>query len=111
MKQLIAAMAAVIFFGFVDAASAADMPVKAPMAAPVAFYNWTGFYVGGHIGGGWTKASESLAAGPATPLFGPLLIPCGLANAAGTCGTNLSGIIGGGQIGYNLQRGNWVFGV
>src|SRR5712672_2817598 len=42
---------AAMMFG--AAAQAADMPVKAPpMAAPV-MYNWTGFYIGGHIGGAW----------------------------------------------------------
>src|SRR5258705_4665546 len=46
----LSAFAAVILGG---AAQAADMPVKAqPMAAPV-MYNWTGFYIGGHIGGAW----------------------------------------------------------
>ena len=40
----------------VQAASAADMPAKAPVykapiAAPV--YNWTGLYVGGVAGYGW----------------------------------------------------------
>ena len=38
------------------AAQAADMPpplaFKAPAAAP-AFYDWTGFYVGGHLGDAW----------------------------------------------------------
>ena len=37
--------------------SAADLgarPVgKAPVIAPVALYNWSGFYIGGHIGGVW----------------------------------------------------------
>ncbi len=30
------------------AAHAADLPLKAPVANAV--YNWTGFYVGGHVG-------------------------------------------------------------
>src|SRR4029077_9132365 len=38
------------------AAQAADMPpplaFKAPAAAP-AFYDWSGFYVGGHLGDAW----------------------------------------------------------
>ena len=37
--------------------SAADLgarPVgKAPVMAPVALYNWSGFYIGGHVGGVW----------------------------------------------------------
>jgi hypothetical protein len=31
---------------------AADMPLKAPPPAPT--YNWTGFYIGGNVGYGWT---------------------------------------------------------
>jgi outer membrane immunogenic protein len=35
---------------------AADMPVKAPPLTPVAaVYDWTGLYVGGEVGGKWTK--------------------------------------------------------
>jgi outer membrane immunogenic protein len=40
------------------AASAADLAArpytKAPMAAPVAIYNWTGFYIGVSGGGAWS---------------------------------------------------------
>ena len=48
MRYKIASLAAAaIAFGGVQAASAADMAVKAPpMAAPIVTYNWTGFYVG-----------------------------------------------------------------
>ena len=53
MKNFVVAAAAVAAFGFVGAASAADMAVKAPIykAPPVALYNWTGFYVGVQVGG------------------------------------------------------------
>jgi outer membrane immunogenic protein len=38
---------------FAGAAFAADFPVRnAPIPVSPA-YNWTGFYVGGHVGGGW----------------------------------------------------------
>ena len=50
---------------------AADIPVKAPVVAPVmapAVYNWSGFYIGGNIGGGvevgltpnWSAKAEYL---------------------------------------------------
>ena len=45
---LLAAACAIVS---VQAASAADMPTKAPSYAPVAMTNWTGFYVGGQVGG------------------------------------------------------------
>ena len=32
-------------------ASAADLPVKAPIMPVTPVYSWTGFYLGGHVGG------------------------------------------------------------
>ena len=47
-----AALAAVAIFGFASVASAADLPVKAPVyKVAVAPYNWTGFYIGLDAGG------------------------------------------------------------
>lgn len=74
------------------AAAAADMPVKArPVPAPV--HQWTGFYLGGHLGYGWGTAD----------LFDPA--------ANSSVRTSVDGILGGAQIGYNYQTGAWVFGV
>jgi outer membrane immunogenic protein len=55
MRYKIASLAAAaIAFGGVQAASAADMPVKAYKAAPVPYvFSWTGIYVG--INGGWAQ--------------------------------------------------------
>src|SRR6516165_8095866 len=38
-------------------AFAADMPLRAP--PPVLAYDWSGFYLGGVIGGGWTRTDTS----------------------------------------------------
>ena len=56
MKKLLLGAAACIVFA--APAFAADLPArtytKAPVyKAPEAIYNWTGFYIGGHIGGGF----------------------------------------------------------
>src|SRR3954468_2950773 len=40
-------------------AIAADLPVKAPIMAPVSVYNWTGFYGGGNAGYSWGRASTT----------------------------------------------------
>jgi outer membrane immunogenic protein len=82
-------------------AQAADLPTKAPpmIAAPLA-YNWSGFYVGGHLGFGWLD-NDSVAV-TATPSFP--------ANFAFTRQSD-SGFLGGGQIGFNWQAGQWVFGL
>ena len=38
-------------------ASAADMLVKkAPSPPPVPVWSWTGFYIGGNVGGAWAKS-------------------------------------------------------
>jgi len=79
------------------AASAADLkpaPVytKAPMMAPV--FSWTGFYIGGNVGGAWAHHDW-------TDTFG---LDFG--------GGNNNGVfIAGGQVGGNYQINNFVIGV
>jgi len=62
-KTSIALLAAASLLAITQAASAADMsrPIyKAPPpVAPV--WSWTGFYIGGHLGGAWS--SESMTSG------------------------------------------------
>ena len=57
-------------------------PPPAPFYMPV--YIWTGLYVGVHAGGGWADLGV---------------------------GDTGSGFIGGGQVGYNYQINQWVFGL
>jgi opacity protein-like surface antigen len=74
------------------AASAADLPMKAPiMPAPV--YNWTGWYIGGNIGGG-----------SSTTAFGDPCFYCSAGNVTNGFFT------GGIQTGYNYQFGNGLVG-
>ena len=87
------------------AALAADLPArtytKAPVMPEIAVYNWTGFYFGGHIGGGWgDNAVTELA--PGTGAF-----PVGTVFDT----NHLSGFLGGVQGGYNYQISNLVIGV
>jgi outer membrane immunogenic protein len=61
MKKLLLGTAAVI--AFAAPAVAADLPArtytKAPAyTAPQAVYNWTGFYIGGHVGGAFAGDSS-----------------------------------------------------
>jgi outer membrane immunogenic protein len=52
-------------------ASAADMPTKAPAyAPPVAAYDWSGFYIGGHVGAAWGGPDGSFSQ-INTPPFDP----------------------------------------
>jgi outer membrane immunogenic protein len=82
-------------------AVAADLPAratyKAPPQAELAF-NWSGLYIGGHIGGGWGRTEITDHS-----LFGTiLLIP--------TQRFDTSGFLGGVQAGWNYQVGRFVLG-
>jgi outer membrane immunogenic protein len=81
----------------VGAAAAADMPVKAPVAPVAPPYNWSGFYIGLNAGYSWGHQDNDLVTVP----LGVLLF---------SNSNNLNGFIGGGQIGYNWQVNQWVFG-
>ena len=88
LRKILLASAALV--ALAGTASAADMPARMPTKAPVpyiALYNWTGLYVGANIGYGWGRDSS------------------------GGTSTNLNGVIGGGQIGYNWQMNNLVLGL
>jgi outer membrane immunogenic protein len=79
-----------------QAAYSADLPYKAARPAPIAapVVNWNGFYIGAHVGGAWGTIESQFTAAP---------FP--IASAA------VNGFLGGGQIGYNVQSGIFVFGV
>lgn len=102
--KFVALLGGAISLGAIGGASAADMPVKARPAPPpvMAVYNWTGFYVGGHIGGTWTDQEWVNTAN--TTLFGDLGPGQGFRQSE-------SGFIGGGHVGYNWQASNFVFGL
>ena len=77
-------------------AMAAELPISAPVYAPAPIYgappiialNWTGCYLGGHIGGSFTDEKIS------------------------STDVNSTGLLAGGQVGCNLQFApNWVVGI
>ncbi len=89
-------------------------------------YDWTGFYVGGYVGGAWghSNASTSTTCPPLgwTGVFtggyycSLPSTPATAANAAavaaaGTGSANSSTFVGGVQAGYNWQSGSVVYGV
>lgn len=80
------------------AAQAADMPLKArPAPDPI----WTGGYLGGNIGYSWgrSRSTETFDSAAGTALF------------VSQDNFKMNGAIGGGQVGYNWQQRNWVFGL
>jgi outer membrane immunogenic protein len=78
-----------------------------PLPPPVApAYNWTGFYIGGNLGGGWARTDFSGTGSAVFPTI-PLTVA---STFAGT--PNSRGILGGGQVGYNYQfPTHWVLGI
>jgi outer membrane immunogenic protein len=91
-------LALLILVGATMPVSAADlarpMATKAPPPAVVAVYNWSGIYIGGHLGYGWADpAIMPLVGGPITNHPLP------------------NGALGGGQIGINWQAGAWIAGL
>jgi outer membrane immunogenic protein len=115
MKRVaITAIAAICTIAFTQIASAADMPAKAPIIAPVAPVSWTGFYVGGNVGYSWGKAdtdqntNATIVSFPGG-VFSTITSP--LAPFAHSSSPRLDGFIVGAQAGYNWQfNPRWVLG-
>jgi len=97
MKRILTVATAVATLALATAATAADLPVKAPFyqaSPPVAFYNWTGCYVGVNLGGTSGTSNEIIPVYPAN------------------FDISQSGVTGGGHVGCNYMFAqNWVVGL
>jgi outer membrane immunogenic protein len=87
------------------AATAADLPVKAP--EPPA-YQWSGCYVGLNLGGGTSGTNFSSTVDPGTHLSAA---DAAVVAGSGGGGANADGLIAGGQAGCNWQTGTLVLGL
>ena len=88
MKTFLLGTIAVISLSAALPAYAADLPVKAPqmMPAPAVGYNWSGLYIGAHVGGAFAGSD----------FFG----------------NDNAQLMGGGQIGMDYQFApSWVLGI
>ena len=86
MKKILLASAA--FIALAAPAAAADLAArpytKAPAMAAAPIYNWTAFYIGGHVGGGFPGENNLVG------------------------GSNDGTFMGGAQVGYDMQFSpNW----
>ena len=115
MSFLIAALAGIFSVAFVQIASAADLPVKAPAyTPPTAMPNsWTGLYIGASAGYGWSDDDVALAASGISPALSltSLFVSAAASASTMTLNTNPRGFVGGGQLGYNYQNDRWVWGL
>ena len=87
-----------LLLGTTLAANAADLPPapRAPvpyMPAAIPVFSWTGFYIGGNIGGGWSRGNV------VDSVFG-----------VNFTNGNSASFLGGGQVGGNYQIGAFVIG-
>ncbi len=98
MHKTLTATAIVALLGVASAANAADIYTPGYKDGPVVAYStWTGYYIGGHIGGAWSTADFSD--------INHVISPNDISFNA-----DATGLVGGGQIGYAYQLGNLVIG-
>ena len=96
-KPLMLVVAAGLAVAVSQTASASDLgppPYKPPpILSPTPVYNWTGFYVGGNVGGAWGNVEVTDV------------------TTGATISPDSSGFAGGGQFGFDYQMGPWVIGI
>lgn len=92
MKTLLFRNAALV----VLAVGALAVATGASVAQPLPLFNWSGFYVGGNVGGSWGQMNTTVLLGGAP---------------FGSTTQSMNGWLGGLQAGYNAQSGVWVFGI
>jgi outer membrane immunogenic protein len=112
MRKLLPGTMALIALGLSFPAMAADLEVGGPAykaARPVVrAYDWTGFYVGGNVGGHWGTDKITTITDPAGG-FGPA--GAAAIDAASPATLHPQGFIGGVQAGFNLEGSGGVFGI
>jgi outer membrane immunogenic protein len=93
--------AAALCSGLSQAASAADLALKAPPPPPAPIWTWTGFYIGVNGGAGFGQRDATLT------------YVTGSGNTWPLASYNTSGFLGGVQLGYNWQMHGspMVFGI
>ncbi len=92
LASAVAFASATVAVGVAGAADLAVKATKAPTMEPIALYNWTGCYIGGHIGGAFSDDTSTNPLGDSSS-------------------HNSSGVVGGGQIGCGYQFApGWVLG-
>jgi outer membrane immunogenic protein len=97
MRRIALALLGIFGIGSFSGASAADLAARPVVKAPpavVAVYNWTGFYIGAHVGYAHGKKAW----------FDD-------DDGSSRESHDVSGVIAGGQLGFNWQTGNWVLGI
>lgn len=109
MKRMVIGMAAAMSL-FATGALAADLAARPYVKAPVMVdpvWSWTGFYIGGNGGYSWGRSRTDVTYN--NTATGAVIAPP--AGSITNASFDMNGGIAGGQIGYNWQSANWVFGI
>jgi outer membrane immunogenic protein len=104
-------ISAIAFGALIAPAMSADLAAYKAPPVPVCF--WCGWYVGGNVGGTWmedTNVQTGSTPVSSAATFAPEAIVAA-SLASNSLGSNKAGFIGGGQIGYNWQYGNLLYGL
>jgi outer membrane immunogenic protein len=99
------AVSALLIAAPLSIANSADMPLKAPPPPPAPVWSWTGFYIGGNVGGVWGDVSNNWILGPSFTTATPGVLA--LTNQP----FHPSSVLGGAQLGYNYQFNSIVAGL
>jgi outer membrane immunogenic protein len=112
MKRTLIASAAFASLLSATSASAADLPAytKAPAVAVV--YDWTGYYIGTNAGYSWGRGrTDGNVTGTSSAVTGAATVVTALPTLPLSGRADVNGFIGGAQLGYNWQRGTWLYGL
>jgi outer membrane immunogenic protein len=112
MKIAVSVWGIIVLLG--TQALGADIALKPPSPQSVAVpHNWTGFYLGGEVGGGWSDETPNYS--PNDQVAAPLLN--GNAGIPGqqpfsSVPIRQTGVVGGFELGYNWQFSQqWLVGI
>lgn len=97
-------MVAALVAGGADAADLAPRPVE-PVAPVYTPYDWSGPYIGLHVGYGWGRENDNYSEN------GPLLPPTPAQTQSVADHFNMNGFVGGAHAGYNYQINQFVLGI
>lgn len=120
MKNTVLATVALLVCAAGMPAAAADMPLKAPVKAPIVLDPWTGFYIGANTGyswGNWDSTNTSngglnFPTGAGVTATSPGAIAGAVtSDFTNTASPNVQGWVAGGQFGVNKLYGSWLYGL
>jgi outer membrane immunogenic protein len=99
MQRILFTAVSLGMLGLLSPVQAADLPYAKAPPTVASVYDWTGVYIGAFGGGGFGNHNVNNATGSAVPF------------ADFSANYSSQGALGGGEVGYNWQSGNYLVGV